>query len=79
MAAMEQRPFGTTGLDVSVLGLGTGQIGESRIEAGQADHLLNGALDAGITLIDTARGYGTSEERIGQFTPCPGSPTGAAP
>lgn len=31
-----------------------------------AAHLLNGALDAGVTLIDTARGYGLSEERIGR-------------
>jgi aryl-alcohol dehydrogenase-like predicted oxidoreductase len=32
----------------------------------EVGRLLNGALDLGITLIDTARGYGRSEERIGR-------------
>lgn len=56
------RPFGNTGLKVSALGFGTGQIG------GQDDDpaILSQALDAGITLIDTARGYGLAEERIGK-------------
>lgn len=63
---MEQRPFGTTGLTVSALGLGAGQVGQDSVTEDQAAHLLNGALDAGITLLDTARGYGLSEERIGR-------------
>ena len=63
---MEQRPFGTTGLTVSALGLGAGQVGQDSVTEDQAAHLLNGALDAGVTLLDTARGYGLSEERIGR-------------
>ena len=63
---MEQRPFGTTGLTVSVLGLGAGQLGASAVSEEAAPALLHGALDAGVTLIDTARGYGLSEERIGR-------------
>lgn len=63
---MEQRPFGTTGLTVSALGLGAGQVGQDSVTEDQAANLLNGALDAGITLLDTARGYGLSEERIGR-------------
>ena len=63
---MEQRPFGSTGLTVSALGLGAGQIGEREVSDREAATLLNAALDAGITLVDTARGYGTSEERIGR-------------
>jgi aryl-alcohol dehydrogenase-like predicted oxidoreductase len=63
---MEQRAFGSTGLTVSALGLGAGQVGERDVTDREAGTLLNAALDAGITLVDTARGYGTSEERIGR-------------
>lgn len=61
-----QRPYGRTGLMVSALGLGAGQIGDARLEETQVASLLNAAVDAGITLIDTAPSYGCSEERIGR-------------
>lgn len=63
---MQQRDFGNTGLKVSALGLGAGQIGDETLDESTAGTLLNAALDCGITLIDTARGYGRSEERIGR-------------
>ena len=63
---MMQREFGTTGLRVSVLGLGAGQVGAEALPEEEAGRLLNRALDLGLTLIDTARGYGMSEERIGR-------------
>lgn len=63
---MEQRAYGTTGLVVSVGGLGAGQVGDGALTEREAADLLGGALDAGITLIDTARGYGESEARIGR-------------
>ena len=63
---MEQRSFGGTGLTVSVLGLGAGQIGRDDVTEAEVAALLRGAVDVGITLIDTARGYGSSEERIGR-------------
>lgn len=63
---MHSRAFGTTGLTVSALGLGTGSIGASDMDEAAASRLLNEALDLGITLIDTARGYGLAEERIGR-------------
>ncbi|MDR6220425.1 aldo/keto reductase [Deinococcus soli (ex Cha et al. 2016)] len=63
---MEQRDFGTTGLRVSLLGLGAGQIGDGALSEDHAGTLLNRAIDRGITLVDTARGYGLSEERIGR-------------
>jgi L-galactose dehydrogenase len=60
---IEERGLGRTGLKVSVLGLGGG--GNSRLglshgrdEAHAAD-VVHAALDMGITLIDTARVYGT--------------------
>ena len=63
---LERRPFGDTGLDVSIVGLGAGQIGESDVTEPEAAEVLNGALDLGVTLIDTAASYGLSEERIGR-------------
>ncbi len=63
---MQQRLFGTTGLTVSALGFGAGQIGSPAMAEADVATLLNAALDSGITLIDTARGYGLSEERIGR-------------
>jgi aryl-alcohol dehydrogenase-like predicted oxidoreductase len=60
-------PFGSTGLTVSRLGLGTGEIGSEKMTDSDAGQLLNAALDAGVTLIDTARGYGLAEERIGKL------------
>ncbi len=63
---MEYRDFGTSGLRVSILGLGAGQIGDGRISETDVGYLLAFAVDQGITLLDTARGYGLSEERIGR-------------
>ena len=63
---MERRPFGATGLSVTPVGLGGGQIGKAWISSSTAESVLSAALDAGVGLIDTARGYGSSEERIGR-------------
>ncbi|MGA8210574.1 MAG: aldo/keto reductase [Nocardioidaceae bacterium] len=63
---MLQRPFGATALTVSAVGFGAGHIGEPDHDDGAAGRLLHAALDAGITFVDTARGYGLSEERIGR-------------
>lgn len=63
---METRPFGKTGLRVSVVALGAGQVGAGSVTDEEAERLLHGVLDAGVTLIDTARSYGLSEERIGR-------------
>ncbi|MDR7332325.1 aldo/keto reductase [Roseateles asaccharophilus] len=59
-------PLGHTGLTVSALGFGAMHINDERTTEADAGALLNHVLDEGITLIDTARGYGLSEERIGR-------------
>lgn len=64
---MEQRAYGTNGFKVSVIGLGASHIGSDECSEADAEKMLNAALDEGVTLIDTARGYGKSEERIGKF------------
>lgn len=63
---MDIRQFGKTRLKVSALGYGAGQIGADHISEKKAKSILNTVLDSGINLIDTARGYGASEERIGK-------------
>ncbi len=64
---MEYREFGNTGLKISSIGFGAGHIGGDHADDKSVESLLNGALDLGINLIDTARGYGQSEERIGRL------------
>ncbi|WP_369254515.1 aldo/keto reductase [Geodermatophilus amargosae] len=65
---METRPLGRTGADVSVVGLGTWQLGGDwgDVDEATAGDVLDAALDAGVTLLDTADVYGDgrSEERI---------------
>lgn len=66
MATMDKRAFGATGLEVSIIGLGGGQVGSERRSEDDAGRFLNAVLDMGINFIDTARMYGHSEERIGR-------------
>lgn len=64
---MNKRKFGSTALIVSALGLGAGHIGGSEKSDKETFNLLDAAYDLGINIIDTARGYGLSEERIGRW------------
>src|SRR5438094_3955218 len=63
--AMEKRRLGRTNLRVSVLGLGGSEIGYESASRATVARLLGGALDAGLTVIDTAECYERSEELIG--------------
>ena len=67
MSQLPVRPFGRSGLSVSVLGLGAGQIGAAELADRDVEALLRATVELGVTLIDTARSYGLSEERIGRF------------
>ena len=68
---MEQRILGRTGRAVSVVGLGTWQLGADwgDVEDKDALAVLETAAEAGVTLLDTADVYGDgrSELFIGQF------------
>jgi aryl-alcohol dehydrogenase-like predicted oxidoreductase len=61
------RPLGHSGLDVSVIGLGGNNFGR-RIDLAATRAVVDAALDAGVTFIDTADiyGRGLSEEYLGQ-------------
>ncbi|MFK4085352.1 aldo/keto reductase [Kribbella sp. NPDC020789] len=68
MSTMEYRQLGDSGLTVSVVGLGCNNFGR-RLDATGTAAVVNAAVDAGITLFDTAdiyRGdHGASEELLG--------------
>ena len=62
---MRTRPLGSTGVAVSEIGLGAGPLGGDHIADDAAVALVHGAVDRGVTLVDTAPSYGRSELRIG--------------
>ena len=64
---MIYRSFGNTDLKISALGFGAGEIGDYAVSEKDSEKILNTVLDLGINLIDTARGYYASEERIGKY------------
>lgn len=68
---MEQRTLGRTGRDISVIGLGTWQLGSDwgNVDEGEALAVLDSAVEQGVTFFDTADVYGDgrSEQVIGKF------------
>lgn len=72
---MDYRTLGRSGLRVSALALGTVELGLAygialpgeapRPSMEEGVRLVHAALDGGITMLDTAREYGTSEEVLG--------------
>jgi aryl-alcohol dehydrogenase-like predicted oxidoreductase len=67
MSDMTYRPLGASGLKVSTVGLGTNAFG-ARIDAQQTQAVVDAAIEAGVTLFDTADTYGrgASEELLGK-------------
>lgn len=61
---MRRRALGKTGLEVSEVGFGGIPI--QAVSQSQAVAVVRRALDLGVDFLDTARGYTTSEERIGE-------------
>ena len=68
---MEQRVLGKTGRPVSIVGLGTWQLGADwgSVTESDARDVLQAAVESGVTFLDTADVYGDgrSERIIGQF------------
>ena len=63
---IEQRKLGRTDIEASVLGFGGSEIGYQSVSARTVARLLGSALDAGLTVIDTAECYDESESLIGK-------------
>ena len=68
---MEQRILGKTGRNVSIVGLGTWQLGADwgNVDPAQAQAILAASVEAGVNFFDTADVYGDgkSEQAIGKF------------
>lgn len=74
---LEKRRLGKTGAQVTFIGFGALEIGrdwglgdaieKKRPEEEEAGKVLNAVLDLGINMVDTARAYFKSEERIGKY------------
>jgi aryl-alcohol dehydrogenase-like predicted oxidoreductase len=64
---MRYRPLGNSGLHVSVVGLGCNNFG-GRLDVPQSRAVVDAAIEAGVTLLDTAENYsaGGSEEILGE-------------
>jgi aryl-alcohol dehydrogenase-like predicted oxidoreductase len=71
MSQMEHRTLGRTGREVSVVGLGTWQLGADWGDVSEADAMavLEASAEAGVTFYDTADVYGDgrSEQLVGRF------------
>ncbi|MBK8047483.1 MAG: aldo/keto reductase [Anaerolineales bacterium] len=63
---MRYRPLGRSGLQVSVIGLGTNQFG-GKVDQDGVNEIIDGAIDLGVNFIDTADVYqeGKSESALG--------------
>ena len=78
---MPRRTIARTGIDVSVIGLGTVKVGRNQGVKYPEEFdlpsdedvvaLFELARELGINLVDTAPAYGISEERVGQLLPGP--------
>ncbi len=60
---MRVRPLGRSGLMVSVLGIGCNAFG-SRVDEARTKDVVHAALDAGVTLFDTADTYGRGASEV---------------
>jgi len=66
MGAIERRRLGRTDIEASALGFGGSEIGYEAISPHTVSRLLATAIDAGLTVIDTAECYEGSEALIGK-------------
>ncbi|HTE18856.1 MAG TPA: aldo/keto reductase [Armatimonadota bacterium] len=62
-----QRPFGRTGVQVSIIGIGGHTLGEAKLES-EAIRIVHEAMDAGVNFMDNAWEYhdGRAEEWMGK-------------
>src|SRR5258708_6685714 len=70
LVSVEQRPLGNTGLSVSALGFGCGDVGGLMVRESppERERAVARAVELGITYFDTAPSYGDgeSERNLGQ-------------
>lgn len=63
---LPHRTLGSTGLDVSILGLGCATLGYGPLTVDEGAALVDACINGGITYIDCASSYGNAEEKVGR-------------
>lgn len=63
---VQERSLGKTGLQVGVLGIGTGPFGREEITQADVNDVIAAAADCGVNYLDTAPIYAQSERRLGK-------------
>jgi len=63
---LELRPLGSTGIQVSLLGLGCVALGSHGLSIADGAAVVEACLDSGITYIDCASTYGDAELKVGE-------------
>jgi len=61
------RPLGTTGLDVTILGLGCATLGYGGHTIAEGARIVEACIDGGITYIDCASSYRNAEVKVGEI------------
>src|SRR4051794_24778370 len=62
-ALSPQRPLGSTGVRVPLIGYGTAPLGKDKVSEEQAARCLNHAIDCGIPYLDPPPDYGSEPKR----------------
>lgn len=65
-AAPPRRALGKTGVQVSLLGIGSAPMGDPEMPQREVDELIGRAVESGINYIDTAPIYNMAERRLGR-------------
>lgn len=61
---MPTRTLGRTGVKVPILGFGLAPLGSGRTSSEEADKIVRGAIDMGVTYLDVSPDYGDAEAKL---------------
>jgi aryl-alcohol dehydrogenase-like predicted oxidoreductase len=62
--ALPTRPLGRAGVRVPILGFGLAPLGSERTSLAEADAIIRGAIDLGVTYLDVSPDYGDAEAKL---------------
>src|SRR5438876_8168527 len=61
---MPRRTLGRTGVKVPIIGFGLAPLGSDRTSAAEAEQIVRGAIDLGVTYLDVSPDYGDAEAKL---------------
>ncbi len=61
---MPMRRLGRTGVQVPIIGFGLAPLGSGRTSSAEADTIVRGAIDMGVTYLDVSPDYGDAEAKL---------------